>query len=201
MSLLERITSELKTGNESFTYIKNDLDFRLIDFWKWSVSDLVSNATRGRLAEFIIAKSLGIDTSIARNEWQAYDLETADNIKIEVKSASYIQSWRQKQLSKIVFSIKKTRSWNPLTAEMGGKPERNADVYIFALLNHTDKHSIDPLNLDQWVFYILATEEINTYKGNGSTLSLGFLEKISRRISYNEIRQELYRAVKKNRTP
>jgi hypothetical protein len=32
-----------------------DLGFDLIGFWKWSVLDLVSNATSGRHAEYIIS--------------------------------------------------------------------------------------------------------------------------------------------------
>lgn len=42
-----------KSGDEHF-YLYNQtqpLDFKLINFWQWSVSDLVSNATRGILAE------------------------------------------------------------------------------------------------------------------------------------------------------
>ncbi|MBU0536462.1 MAG: hypothetical protein KKE20_05825 [Nanoarchaeota archaeon] len=71
-----------KSGNEKFTYKSKD-QFNLFEFWQWSVSDLMSNATRGRLAEFIVAKALNIDKGI-RNEWDAYDL-SYKNIKIETK--------------------------------------------------------------------------------------------------------------------
>jgi hypothetical protein len=50
-----------------------------------TASDLVSNSTRGVLAEFIVARALGLDTGV-RTEWQAFDLETASGKKIEVKS-------------------------------------------------------------------------------------------------------------------
>jgi hypothetical protein len=30
--------------------------------------------------------------------------------------------------------------------------KRHADVYVFALLAHTDKATVDPLSLDQWRF-------------------------------------------------
>ena len=59
------------------------MDLTLLDFWSWSASDLVSNATRGRLAEFIVANALGVESGI-REEWAAYDLATATGIKIEV---------------------------------------------------------------------------------------------------------------------
>jgi hypothetical protein len=40
-----------KTGEEKFHLHGSDLGPVLTDFWRWSASDLVSNATRGGLAE------------------------------------------------------------------------------------------------------------------------------------------------------
>ncbi len=57
----DRIFASPKTGNESFSNNQKTLPFNVWDFWKWSVSDLLSNATRGRLAEFIVATALGIN--------------------------------------------------------------------------------------------------------------------------------------------
>ncbi len=37
---------------------------------------------------------------------------------------------------------------------------READVYVFALLAHTDKSTIDPLDLDQWQFFVLSRAAI-----------------------------------------
>jgi len=74
-----------------------------MDFWKLSVSDLLSNTTRGTLAEFIVAMAMDIDLSNFREEWDAYDLETKNGIKIEVKTSAYLQSWFQKNYSKIIF--------------------------------------------------------------------------------------------------
>jgi hypothetical protein len=51
----------------------------------------VSNTTRGRLADFIIAKALGVDTSGVREEWAAFDLISPEGTQVEVKSADYIQ--------------------------------------------------------------------------------------------------------------
>lgn len=192
LSLNKKINASLKIGNESFTFGPNNLDFQLIDFWKWSVSDLVSNATRGRLAEFIVAKALGVDTNNIRDEWQAYDLIAPDNIKIEVKSASYIQSWYQKELSKISFSIKKSRSWNADTNIQSKESKRQADAYIFALLKHTDKDTINPLNLDQWIFYVLTTDEINNYPRSQHSITLKSLEKLTNGVDYLLIKKELY---------
>ena len=49
-----------------------------------------------RLAEYIVAKALGIrDTK--RVEWDPYDLEI-DDVKVEVKSAAYVQTWEQARI-------------------------------------------------------------------------------------------------------
>jgi hypothetical protein len=32
-------------------------------------------------------------------------------------------------------------------------------LYVFCLLAHKDKSTLDPLNMDQWQFFVLATEE------------------------------------------
>src|SRR6266851_1966408 len=59
---LVRLVAEPKTGHETFHANARGLGLTLSDFWRWSLSDLVSNATRGRLAEFIVADALGIST-------------------------------------------------------------------------------------------------------------------------------------------
>lgn len=86
------IKAKIKTGKESLKFNGKNLPSKLSDFWKWSVSDILSNATRGIFAEFIVATATNIDLKIPRDEWAAYDFVTPDNIKIEVKSAAYIQS-------------------------------------------------------------------------------------------------------------
>ena len=63
MPSFKRIIPTLKTGNEPLTIQGEALNSTLLDFWRWSVSDLVSNATRGIFAEFLVAKALGINTN------------------------------------------------------------------------------------------------------------------------------------------
>ncbi len=68
-----------KTGDERFHRAGQPLDLSLLGFWKWSASDLVSNATRGILAEYIVASALGIAEGV-RAEWDAFDLEMKSGI-------------------------------------------------------------------------------------------------------------------------
>ena len=50
-----------KSGAEPFHASGNNLGFDMQMFWQWAVSDLVSNTARGVLAEFLVARALGIE--------------------------------------------------------------------------------------------------------------------------------------------
>lgn len=78
-----------KTGSEHLHTDGKEIPVQLIDFWRWSASDLLSNATRGIFAEFIITSALGLSHNV-RSEWNPYDLRTQNGKRIEVKSAAYL---------------------------------------------------------------------------------------------------------------
>lgn len=61
-----------KTGEEPLTDGAAPLGVTVGDCWAWIASDLLSNATRGRLAEFIVATALGVDVYGVRNEWDRW---------------------------------------------------------------------------------------------------------------------------------
>ena len=186
---LGRLPVEPKTGQEELHADGEGLGSNLLSFWRWSISDLVSNVTRGRLAEFIVAKGLGIATDGVRNEWDAYDLETEDGVKIEVKSAAYLQSWHQERLSRITFRVPKTRSWDPDSNRLENEAKRPADVYIFAVLAHRDKSTVDPLNVNQWRFYVLPTRILDERTRSQHSITLKTLERLSNgSVTFQELR-------------
>ena len=148
------ISVEPKSGAEPLHNGGQPLGATLLDFWRWSASDLVSNATRGILAEYIVAHALGLAAGV-RAEWDAYDLVTETGLRVEVKSAAYLQSWFHKMLSAIGFGIRPTLAWSADTNELATERKRQADVYVFCLLAHKDKATVDPLDLRQWTFYVL----------------------------------------------
>ena len=181
------ITKTRKTGSEKFHYDSNEKSFSLLEFWQWSTSDLMNNTTRGILAEFIVARSLGIAENI-RSPWDAYDLLLPNGIKIEVKSSAYIQSWYQKKLSNITFGIGKTRGWNEQTNQHDSELIRQADIYVFCLLDHKIQDTIDPLDMDQWDFYILPTSVLDDNVGDQKRIGLNSLIKLNpRNVKYEDI--------------
>jgi len=115
-----------KTGKEKFHEDGKPLAHDLLSFWQWSASDLVGNAMRGVLAEYIVASAVG-KISGSRTEWDAFDIETNGDIKVDVKSGAYIQSWFQKKLSTIQFGIRPTQSWDSKTNSYSSNFARQSD--------------------------------------------------------------------------
>ena len=198
---LPRIIQTPRTGNEPLHSDGQNLGVSVIDFWRWSASDLLSNATRGRFAEFIVARALGIPLDQVRDEWGAYDLLTPDGIRVEVKSAAYIQSWHQSKPSIISFHVPKTRAWNAETNLQETEARRQADVYVFALLAHSDQTTIDPLNVNQWHFFVLPTAILDSRTRSQHSITLRTLVGLSGgAVTYNDLNGTVRTAVARGQT-
>lgn len=163
-------------------------------FWQWAYSDFLSNAQRGVLAEYIVAQALGA-TETPRKEWDAVDLVTSSGIKVEVKSAAYLQRWEQKKKSDIRFDIANKKSWDADTNITSTEALRSADVYVFCLYTEeTDKSPERPLNLDKWDFLVCSTAFLNLNFPNQKTIGMAALEQAGlKRVSYSGLCDELER--------
>ena len=148
---------------------------------------MLGNALRGILAEFIVASTIDI-LDKPREEWDAYDLQTKNGLKIEIKSSSYLQSWEQKELSKIIFGIQPTGNSHSNILERN----RKSDIYVFCVLSHKEKKSVDPLNLSQWDFYILETKILNEKLPNQKSITLSSLLKLNPIcVKYDKLNEEI----------
>lgn len=157
------------------------------EFWKWAYSDFLSNAQRGVLAEYLVARALGC-TDRPRVEWDAYDLDAGQGLKIEVKSAAYIQSWPQKALSPIRFDIAHKRAWFAETNSYSTKAKRSADVYVFSVFSATEREAANPLEPDQWFFLACRTSLLNERFPAQKTVALSALEALGlERLSYDAL--------------
>lgn len=168
-------------GTERFSVASLSLQADVLGFWQWSCSNLLGNTLRGQLAEYLVGLVLGCAEGV-RQEWDAHDLawQDADGapIRIEVKSAAYLQSWYQKEHSVIAFDIAKKKSWFAATNTYGEAPDRASDVYVFCLLHHPNKETVNPLDLAQWSFYAVSTHQINAACNEQQRIALGPLERI-----------------------
>ena len=179
--LLPEIQTEQKSGKEKFLFNGIEQDYSLIDFWIWNQSDLIENRTRGILAEYIVKKALEVKSN-DRIEWDDYDIITDTGVKIEIKSAAYIQTWEQTKYSNISFDISVNKRSNS---------ERKSDFYVFCLLDCKTQNNINPLNLDQWTFFVVETTEINNVLQSQSTITLNSLKRKLKNVEckYNEIKK------------
>lgn len=191
---LEAIEFTRKTGKEIFNGDKRKRT--LLDFWRWAYSDLIGNTERGAIAEYIVAIACEIDDNI-RVSWNTYDLSLKNGLKIEVKSSAYLQTWKQKKYSTPIFNIPQTKAWDYIENKYDPEKKRHADVYVFALLAHKDKKTINPLDTNQWEFYILSTQKINDRIKNSKQISLKKLIAIGAiKSTFEKLHQSILNSVK-----
>lgn len=161
-------------------------DQSVLDFWRWGFSNILTNNLRGIFAEFLVGSALGC-LNTPRIEWDAFDLVYAD-LKIEVKSSSYIQAWHSGKYSTISFNIGAKKKYDYETNIYSAIPERHADIYVFCLLKEKNTEYIDPLDVKQWEFYVLWTKELNQIFPCQKTISLSSLKKIAQPITYEQLK-------------
>lgn len=183
---------ELLSGNEPFKQNDVELGFNVMDYWRFQFSNLVDNL--GFVAEFLIAQALSKDEPDNCNGWTVYDLGYRGK-RIEVKATSYYQSWKASHIicEQRTFSIRKTYvDYQNSKSELA----RQNDIYIFCLEKEKPQgnETANPLNLDNWIFYVVPTNIINNLFGDQKTLSLNRLTHIERYgagLKYDQIKNKV----------
>jgi hypothetical protein len=148
------------TGQEPIHRAGAPLQASVLDFWRWSSSDLLINTARGCLAEYLVALELGVAGDVRRG-WEGCDLTLTDGTRIEVKASGLLQSWTQKRLSTPRFSVRKAFAWNRETEAYTPTQVRFSDVYVFCLHHHADKHTVDPTDVSQWTLFVVSTARLD----------------------------------------
>ena len=178
------------TGNEKFELDGNMLDFNYFNFWQFQYSNVYN--LQEYIAEFLVAKALGLQESCNTEYWTLYDI-LYQNMRIEVKQTSYYHPWNEggKVSDQRTFNIAKANSHY----ETGGSEnrfERLNDFYVFCLLNGDTKESTYPLNLNNWEFYVVTTAFINEHCGVNKTVSLGRIRNFGfKALRLDEIKAEV----------
>jgi len=187
--MLDAIDTIRKTGREVF--LNGDAG-TLLDYWAWAHSDIMGNTERGKIAEYIVAMAMNAHRN-TRTEWGSYDILTPDNIKIEVKSSAYIQTWVQKKYSNISFGIRPTQAWNQSDNTYESTQKRQADVYVFCLLHCKEQDTVNPIDLNQWEFFVLSAEKLNRILPNQKSINLTGIQRIgARKTDYSGLHQSIH---------
>lgn len=184
-----------KTGKEDFIINGSSVGVSLANYWSWAYSDLANNTERGKLAEFIVASALGLADNIGAT-WDSFDLKYKGK-GVEVKSAAYLQSWHQEKESYIGFTVRPTVGLVGNTGTYDNDRKRQSDVYVCCLLKHKDKLTFNPLDLDQWEFFVVPTALLDKLIPTQKHIALSFFTKNGiLPCSYSEIRFCVEQAIK-----
>lgn len=159
------------SGAETF----NGLEASVVDFWRFAMNDLRTNNVRGYLAEFLVARALG--SLAARVEWDPWDVTAPDGTRVEVKSSGYLQSWGQKKLSRPTFRVAAAYGWDEATDSWSAEQRFHAGAYVFCLHTAATHDEYDPLEIDQWRFYVAGRAEVEAQAG--SSMGLGTLGRVA----------------------
>lgn len=166
--------------------------FDKTEFWKYAYSNFKDNTIRSALAEYIVASAVNVYTP-PETGWEAYDILTNDGIKVEVKASGYVQAWEHNKHSTPTYDIEKKHDSH--LNQQNGKKSRHADVYVFCLHNEKDKVKADPLQADQWVFYVVPTLIINEKLGDQKSVRLSTIENVLgvQAVGYGVLGDEIIR--------
>ena len=181
--------------NKQLTDNGKPLGFSALDYWRFQFSNIWD--AQEEVAEFIVAKALGLELPHNKNGWPAYDIQYKGK-RVEIKSSSYFHSWRAEEddedKGKYIesrrrdFGIAKTQGQHN---EKRPEPERQNDVYVFCLnLGNTFEDS-DPFEMSHWKFYVVPTARINAECGGAKKISLTHIEKLTNPIPYHELRSAI----------
>jgi len=155
---------------------KLPLDANLLDFWTWAFGDLCDDDVKGIFAEWMVAKLLGIPTK-RRVSWANSDLITPDQVRIEVKSSAYWQSWKLVDEFGESYPKPIRECRNEDSIGFAGLQARDArtvsqptdlvtykaDLYVFAFENERDPDCWNALDLSQWEFYVFPAEQLRQF--------------------------------------
>ena len=174
-------------GDEQFKIGDQSIGLTMLDFWRFKYSNIFN--LQEVIAEFLVAKALGRDVSDNDEYWTLFDIKYRGK-RIEVKETSYYHTWNEgKTVSQQrVFGIEKANS-SYENDSIENRYERQCDVYVFCLNNGDTKEESNPLELNNWEFYVVPTEFINEHCGDNKTISLGRVRNLGFQAKrYDEIK-------------
>ena len=189
-ALFPRLPNKRRSGEETFFTARNEFELKLHDYWSWAHSAIASNVERGIIAEFLVGSAIGaINSDSWRDPWADFDISWGE-FKIEVKSAAYIQDWPQPDYSKIQFTRLKSRKVDDYS-NVEDKALK-ADLYVLCLQDCKDHAIFNILDLDQWKFWILTSQEVSKILGSSEVMTLSKLDAANLLpVSYLKLQNEI----------
>ncbi|WP_134001578.1 hypothetical protein [Kribbella sp. VKM Ac-2566] len=101
-----------------------------------------------------------------------------------MKSAAYLQAWGQAIPSRISFRGLKAQAWDDRTG-YSGAATYNADVYVFCVQTALTHDAYDPLDVDQWEFYVLPVETVRAI--NQKEIGLARVRTLTQAVAFRDL--------------
>ncbi len=187
------LLTRLLTGDERFTDNGEPLDLTVRDFWSFQFSNIFHDPDE--IAEFLVAKALGLTKPYNKSSWTPYDISYHEK-RIEVKETAYFHSFDEPG----EVSLRRGFDIHKSNSDAGGtghekRYERQNDLYVFCLLNGTTPEDAYPLEVSHWEFYVVPTAVINQECGDQKSVSLSRVQTFASPITYRELREEIEKAI------
>lgn len=183
----------LLSGDELFLDNGKPLGLTMRDFWSFQFSNILHDPDE--IAEFLVAKALGMNEPCNKEYWTLCDIQYRDK-RVEVKETSFFHSFNEpgKVSKNRVFGIQKANSIYE-DQEHENRYERQNDLYVFCLLNGTDREEAWPLEVSHWEFYVVPTAVINQECGDQKTISLSRVRSFATHVNYSELRRAIDKVI------
>jgi hypothetical protein len=183
---------ELFTGKENFLSHGSPTGLTMQDFWQFQYSNVYD--MQEYIAEFLVAKALGLEKPFNRDGWTLWDIDYRGR-RIEVKETGYYHSWRKdgKVSKQRTFGISQAYSVDESGERVKDKngndiKERQNDYYVFCLNIGEDREGSNPLELSHWEFYVVPTKILNEVCGNNQSINLNRVRSLAKRIVFEDIK-------------
>ena len=175
--------------DSKFIFNSKEMTFGILELWQQKYSNVYN--MQEVIAEFLVEKALGMDKSFNSDYWTLYDI-LYRNCRIEVKETGYYHPWNEngKISSQRIFGITMANS-NYEEKDAENKFERQNDIYVFCLNTGTTKETSNPMNINNWIFYIVPTSIINEQCGNNKTISLNRVKEFAKEVQYDKIKETI----------
>lgn len=160
---------------------------------------LISNVERGAYIECLVELALS-DLRPAwslTDTWDAWDLQQEHSgARIEVKQSAAAQLWTgqasQSRSATASFDIAPRTGYYVGSEWLAvDRPQRFADLYIFAHHDVADPNEADHRDPDQWSFYVVPERRLPDQK----TISLNPLAKLASALSLGELADAVEQAL------
>ena len=182
---IEKQSDHQMIGNECFTFKGKDTDLTMLEFWRWHFSEIFD--LQSKIAEYIVGKALGLKEAQNVGVWTLFDIMYRGK-RIEVKETSYYHAWQtdeERKSEQRVFGI--TKAYDDYTKKDSPLRRQN-DIYIFCLNTGKTKATSNPLELNNWKFYVISTNIINEKCGDGKSITLSKVEKLAKETDFSTLK-------------